>query len=80
MVWEGDDAVKTGRTMIGATNSANADLGTVRGSYAITGQKNCIHASDGLEAANREIALWFKEDEIISSLNHSEAQVYENVE
>ena len=80
MVWEGDEAIKTGRKMIGLTNSAVAELGTVRGSYGLTGQKNCIHASDGLEAANREIALWFKDGEIINSADHSEAQVYENVE
>jgi nucleoside-diphosphate kinase len=80
MVWDGDDVVKTGRTVIGATNSANAEPGTIRGTYGITGSKNCIHGSDGVEAANREIALWFKPEELVDHQDHSEAQVYERVE
>ena len=65
MVWEGDQVIATGRTVIGATNSANAEPGTIRATYGITGQKNCIHGSDGVEAANREITLWFKEEELV---------------
>ena len=79
MVWEGDNVIKTGRTIIGATNAANADPNTIRANFAVTGQKNCIHGSDGLEAATREIALWFKPEELVDHNDHSEEQIYERV-
>ena len=79
MVWEGDEVVRTGRVLIGATNSALAEPGTVRATYGITGQKNCIHASDGIDAAKREIDLWFRPKELLDHEQHSEAQIYERV-
>ena len=59
MVLEGDDVVLTSRKMIGATNPAAAELGTIRGDYGLVGGKNCIHGSDSVESANREISIWF---------------------
>ena len=72
MVWEGENVVATCRTIIGATNAANADPNTVRGNWAVTGQKNVIHASDGIDAAKREISLWFKANELVNYSDHNE--------
>ena len=65
MVWQGPDAIAQVRKMNGATNSLNAEVGTIRGDFALTTQKNIIHASDGSETAEREIALYFDEDELL---------------
>jgi len=59
MVWEGKDVVKTGRTMLGATNPLASAPGTIRGDFAIDVGRNICHGSDSVESAKREIALWF---------------------
>eukprot|EP00695_Tsukubamonas_globosa_P002604 TRINITY_DN377_c0_g1_i3.p1 TRINITY_DN377_c0_g1~~TRINITY_DN377_c0_g1_i3.p1 ORF type:complete len:235 (+),score=134.56 TRINITY_DN377_c0_g1_i3:69-707(+) len=64
MVWEGKEVVKTGRMMIGVTNPLASAPGTIRGDYAIDVGRNIIHGSDSLASAEREIALWFKPEEI----------------
>ena len=61
MVWEGKDVVKTGRKIIGATNPAASEPGTIRGDFCIEVGRNVIHGSDAVESANHEIALWFPE-------------------
>ena len=61
MVWEGLDAVKTGRSMLGATNPLASAPGTIRGDYALAVGRNICHGSDSVESANKEIALWFSE-------------------
>uniref|UniRef100_A0A668AXC0 Nucleoside diphosphate kinase n=1 Tax=Myripristis murdjan TaxID=586833 RepID=A0A668AXC0_9TELE len=66
MVWEGKGAVKTGRTMLGATNPADSNPGTIRGDFCIDVSKNIIHGSDSVESAKKEIALWFKNEELVS--------------
>ncbi|KAK1760991.1 nucleoside diphosphate kinase [Echria macrotheca] len=66
MVWEGRDAVKTGRTILGATNPLASAPGTIRGDYAIDVGRNVCHGSDSVENAKKEIALWFKPEEVIS--------------
>jgi nucleoside-diphosphate kinase len=58
-VLEGEGVIATARTTIGATNPANADPGSIRGSYALAMPNNLVHGSDSPEAAEREIALWF---------------------
>lgn len=65
MVWEGRDAVAVVRRMNGATDSAQADPGTIRGDFSLSKQRNIIHASDSPETAVREIALYFKPEELI---------------
>ncbi|PRP84299.1 nucleoside diphosphate kinase B [Planoprotostelium fungivorum] len=64
MVWEGKDVILTGRKLIGATNPADAAVGTIRGDYCIIMGRNIIHGSDGADSAKHEISLWFKENEI----------------
>ncbi|MBM7840156.1 nucleoside-diphosphate kinase [Alkalihalobacillus xiaoxiensis] len=64
MVWEGDNVVKTARQMIGATNPAEAAPGTIRGDYAVQLSMNVIHGSDSVESANREIGIFFADNEM----------------
>ncbi|KNC52524.1 nucleoside diphosphate kinase [Thecamonas trahens ATCC 50062] len=66
MVWKGPNAVRIGRLLVGATNPAEAAVGTVRGDLAADISRNIVHASDAVESANHEIALWFKDEEITS--------------
>ena len=64
MVWEGSNAVEVVRTMNGATNSLEADVGTIRGDFGLSLQNNVVHASDSVETAAREIALYFTDEEL----------------
>ncbi|KAI9149458.1 Nucleoside diphosphate kinase [Paramyrothecium foliicola] len=66
MIWEGRDAVKTGRVILGATNPLASAPGTIRGDFAIDVGRNVCHGSDSVENAKKEIALWFKEGEVVS--------------
>ena len=63
---EGLDAINVVRNMVGATNGREANPGTVRGDFGCSRQMNLVHASDGEEAAAREIELYFNADEINS--------------
>lgn len=65
MVWEGEDVIKISRIMIGATNPQEATPGSIRGDFAVTVGKNIIHGSDSKESANREINLFFNEEELL---------------
>ena len=65
IVLEGKNAVAVGRSTMGATDPAKAGPGTVRGDMAIDMGRNLIHGSDSPEAAQREIALFFKKSEIL---------------
>jgi nucleoside-diphosphate kinase len=64
-VLEGNEAITVVRTMLGATNGAAAAPGTVRGDFSISKQNNLIHGSDSPESAQREMALWFRPEEIL---------------
>jgi nucleoside-diphosphate kinase len=66
MVWEGEGVVGASRKIIGATNPISAEPGTIRGDYGINIGRNLVHGSDAIETAQREISLWFKEEEIAS--------------
>lgn len=66
MVWEGDNAVAQARLLIGKTNSLEADPGTIRSDFALHTNFNLIHGSDSRENAEREIAIFFKEEELVS--------------
>lgn len=58
-VLSGEHGIATVRTLNGATNPQDAVPGSIRGDYALTMDANVVHASDSIEAATREIALWF---------------------
>ena len=59
LVLEGPTAIDVVRLMNGATNSAVAAPGTVRGDYSLSNRENLVHASDSVDSADREIGLWF---------------------
>ncbi|EXJ60927.1 nucleoside diphosphate kinase [Cladophialophora yegresii CBS 114405] len=77
MVWEGRDATKTGRAILGATNPLASSPGTIRGDYAIDVGRNVCHGSDGVESAKKEIALWFSPEEIQSWKSAQHDWIYE---
>lgn len=66
MVWEGPNVIATARKMMGATNPANAEGGTIRGEFATDIGRNVIHGSDSPESAQREIGIFFKPEELVS--------------
>lgn len=66
MVWEGDGVIASARKIIGATNPLTAEPGTIRGDFGINIGRNLIHGSDAPETAQKEIALWFKDEELVS--------------
>ncbi|MBD2185168.1 nucleoside-diphosphate kinase [Planktothrix sp. FACHB-1355] len=66
MVWEGEGVVASARKLIGATNPLTAEPGTIRGDFGVSVGRNLIHGSDAVETGRREIALWFKEEELVS--------------
>jgi len=77
MVLEGDGAVSIVRKMMGKTNSAEAEPGTIRGDLALTIGRNVIHGSDSPESANREIPLFFKPEELLAYTRLDEAWLRE---
>ena len=79
MVFEGDGVIATSRTIIGATDPQKAEIGTIRGDYGLNLGMNAVHGSDSVESAAREIALWFKPEEVLSVNGVSEPWLYEKV-
>ncbi|MEM2933322.1 MAG: nucleoside-diphosphate kinase [Methanocellales archaeon] len=79
IVVEGKNAVKVVRKMIGLTDPQNSSPGTIRGDYALETGRNIIHASDSPESAKREIALYFKEEELIPYKRIDEDWIYEGI-
>jgi nucleoside-diphosphate kinase len=61
MVLEGEEAVKSARQVIGATNPLEATTGSIRGDFAVEVGKNMVHGSDSDESASREASLFFPE-------------------
>lgn len=77
MVWEGTNIVQIGRKMLGATKPQESDIETIRGEYGIDVGRNIIHGSDSLESAKREIALWFKPEDLAEWSSIKSKWVYE---
>ncbi len=65
-VIEGLEAIRVVREMLGPTSGLKAPAGTIRGDFSSSKQMNLVHASDGPEAAKREIGLYFKDAELFS--------------
>lgn len=63
-VLEGEGAIARNREVMGATNPAEADPGTIRADFAGSIEENAVHGSDGPDSAAREIAFFFRPDEI----------------
>lgn len=66
MVWEGPNAVAAIRQTMGATRPTDAAPGSIRHDFALMVGRNLTHASDTVENAEKEIALWFKLEELVS--------------
>merc|ERR1711913_26615 len=77
MVWEGLNVVKTGRVLLGETNPADSKPGTIRGDFCIQVGRNICHGSDTVESAQKETALWFKEDELVNWDSCQKTWIYE---
>lgn len=73
----GVNAVSVCRSLIGATNGQKADPGTIRGDYGMSGGNNLIHGSDSPESAERELALWFKPEELTAYEKNNQVWVYD---
>ncbi len=61
---QADECVPLVRKLVGKTKPSEAEPGTIRGDYCTHTDRNIIHASDSDESAERELKLWFKEDEL----------------
>jgi nucleoside-diphosphate kinase len=64
-VLEGNEAIAVLRNLLGATSGVVAAPGTIRGDFSISKQNNLVHGSDSAESAAREIALWFRPEELV---------------
>lgn len=76
-VWEGTSAVKVGRKIVGETDPIDSLPGTIRGDFCVEKGRNIIHASDAVDSAEKEINLWFTQEEIQSWNKVDEKMVYE---
>ena len=65
-VLEGENAILKNRELMGATNPAEADTGTIRADFATSIEQNAVHGSDAAETAKQEIAFFFAEEELCS--------------
>ena len=74
---EGTSAVQMVRNSVGATNPLNAAPGTVRGDLALDIGRNLIHASDAPATAERELALWFQDAELVSYERATDRWIFE---
>ena len=74
---EGTSAVQMVRNSVGATNPLNAAPGTIRGDLALDIGRNLIHASDAPETAQRELALWFQQGEIVGYARETDRWIFE---
>lgn len=77
MVVEGKNAVSVVRTLVGATNPIEALPGTMRGDFGLDIGRNIVHASDSLQSAEREINLFFKQEEIFDYTRIDQPWIYE---
>lgn len=78
MVWEGQDATRQVRQMMGDTDPATANPGTIRGDFGLDLGRNIIHGSDTEPGSNtREIDLFFSEDELVEYERIDEPWLYE---
>ncbi len=66
MAWEGENAVLKARELLGATDSKQAAPGTLRQQYGTDKSYNAVHGSDSVKSADREIAYYFKPDELFN--------------
>jgi nucleoside-diphosphate kinase len=78
MVWEGPSAIAAIRQTMGATRPLEAAPGTIRHDFALEVGRNLTHASDSPENGEKEAALWFKKEEIVSWGRAVDMWIFEN--
>ncbi|QHS22586.1 nucleoside-diphosphate kinase [Virgibacillus sp. MSP4-1] len=76
MVWEGENVIATARQMMGKTKPQEAAPGTIRGDFGLTVGKNVIHGSDSPESAEREMNLFFNQDDLLSFTKDDQKWIY----
>lgn len=80
MAWEGYECVNSVRILVGSTNPRAAEAGTIRGDFAVGTGRNLIHASDSKTSGEREVTLFFNEDELFSYDKSEYVHIYEDFE
>jgi len=77
MVWEGENAVSAARVTMGTTKPAESPPGTIRGDFGMEIGRNLVHGSDEPENAQKEVALFFKPEELVDWQRDSDAWIRE---
>ncbi len=77
MVWEGPNAVAAVRQTMGATRPTEAAPGTIRHDFALEVGRNLTHASDEPANAEKEVALWFKKEELVDWKREVDKWIFE---
>lgn len=87
MVWEGNQSVAVVTKIVGTTEPTTSDVGTIRGDYTLDSYahasyesravRNLVHCSESPAEAEREIAIWFKEDEVMNYVTAQERIMYD---
>lgn len=78
MVWEGPNAVAAIRQTMGATRPTEAAPGSLRHDFALEVGRNLTHASDTVENGEKEVALWFKKEELVNWSREVDRWVFES--
>jgi len=77
MVWEGPNAVAAIRQTMGATRPTEAAPGSLRHDFALEVGRNLTHASDTVENGEKEVALWFKKEELVTWSRDTDRWIFE---
>ncbi len=77
MVWEGPNAIAAVRQTMGATRPTEAAPGSIRHDFALEVGRNLTHASDTVENGEKEVALWFKPEELVSWERANDPWIFE---
>ena len=80
MVWKGYDVIAGTRQLMGSTKPLDAQVGTIRADFALIKEYNVVHGSDSVESAEREIALYFRPEELCDDYENMAEKVIEHLE
>ncbi len=80
MCWQGLEVIPAVRKIVGTTKGREAEAGSIRGDFGMSGSQNIIHASDSVEAAEKEIGLLFDKDELFEYGSAMECLIYADEE
>jgi nucleoside-diphosphate kinase len=80
MVWQGVEVIKAVRKIVGVTTAREAEAGSIRGDFGMSGKQNMIHASDSPESAEKELGLLFNADEIFEYKSGMDCLIYSDEE